>query len=165
MKQKLSPLHKGLITGAAMLAFALMMFLTKQTSDSKLQYVNYALYAGGIIWTLMDYSRSEKYTGKFGDIFLQGFRCFIVVTLVMVIFTGVLSKMHPEYAEQSSVDYKEYLLKTEKDRTPAEIDTKVAEYKKGYTAALISTAIFGYLILGTIFTAAGAGFLLIRKKQ
>ncbi len=165
MNKKISPLIKGLITGVTMLVFALVMFLTKQTAESNLQYVNYVLYAGGILWTVFDYSRSETYTGKFGDIFAQGFRCFVIVTLIMVTFTGIFSKMHPEFAEESSVYYKEELLKTEKkNRTPAEIEEKVALYKKQFTTGLVSTAIFGYLIMGTIFTAAGAGILLIRRQ-
>lgn len=164
MNKKISPLIKGLITGVAMLVFALVMFLTKQTAESNLQYVNYVLYAGGILWTVFDYSRSETYTGKFGDIFAQGFRCFVIITLIMVTFTGIFSKMHPEFAEESSVYYKEELLKTEKNRTPAEIEEKVALYKKQFTTGLVSTAIFGYLIMGTIFTAAGAGILLIRRQ-
>lgn len=164
MNKKISPLIKGLITGVTMLVFALVMYLTKQTAESNLQYVNYVLYAGGILWTVFDYSRSETYTGKFGDIFAQGFRCFVIVTLIMVTFTGIFSKMHPEFAEESSVYYKEELLKTEKNRTPAEIEEKVALYKKQFTTGLVSTAIFGYLIMGTIFTAAGAGILLIRRQ-
>lgn len=165
MNRKISPLIKGLITGAAMLVFALVMYFTKQTAASNLHYINYALYAGGILWALFDYARSEGYTGKFGDIFAQGFRCFVVVTLIMVTFTGIFSKMHPEFAEESAVYYKEDLLKREKNRTPAEIDEKVALYKKQFTTGLVSTAIFGYLIMGTVFTAAGAAILLIRRRQ
>ncbi|TXJ26614.1 MAG: DUF4199 domain-containing protein [Chitinophagaceae bacterium] len=164
MNKKISPLIKGLITGLALLVFALIMYFTKQTAESNLHYVNYALYAGGVFWTLFAYSRSEAYTGKFGDIFGQGFRCFVVVTLIMVSFTGIFSKMHPEFADEAAVAYKEYLLKNEKDRTPAEIEEKVELSKKQYTTGLVSTAIFGYLVMGTIFTAAGAGILLIRRQ-
>ena len=165
MDKKISPLIKGLITGLAMLAFALIMYFTRQTAASNLHYVNYLLYASGIIWTLFAYSRSEAYTGKFGDIFAQGFRCFVIVTLIMVTFTGIFSKMHPEFAEESAVYYKEDLIKNEKSRTPKEIDEKVALYKKQFTTGLVSTAIFGYLIMGTVFTAAGAGVLLITRRK
>ncbi|MGN6294128.1 MAG: DUF4199 domain-containing protein [Chitinophagaceae bacterium] len=164
MSKKITPLVKGLITGVAMLSFALIMYFTKKTAESNLHLVNYALYAGGIFWTLFAYSRSESYTGKFGDIFAQGFRCFVVVALIMVSFTAIFIKVHPELAEEAAVAYKEYLLKNEKDRTPAEIEEKVAESKKQYATGHVSMAIFGYLVMGTIFTAAGAGILLIRRQ-
>ncbi len=164
MMNKFSPLVKGLITGLLMLGLALGLSFTKQSADSGWSYLIYGIYAAGILWTLFDYSKSPDYKGTFGSLFSQGFRCFVVVTLIMVIFTGIYAKMHPEYAEQSAVFYKEELVKRSKDKTPAEIDKEVEGYKKSFTTSLISTSIFGYLVIGVFFTAAGAGLLLIRRK-
>lgn len=164
MNKKISPLIKGLITGIVMIAVGLALYYTNQSTNTGLQNISYLIYAGGIFWTLFGYSRSSEYTGKFGDIFLQGFRCFIIVTLVMITYMGVFSKMHPEIAEEYSKIYKEELLKTQKDRTPKEIEEVAERAKKGYTTALVYSSIFGYLLLGTVFTAAGAGILLIRRQ-
>ena len=46
---------------------------------------------------------------------------------------------------------------------PAEIDKLVAEAKKQYTTGIVYFTIFGYLITGTIITAAGSAFLMRRK--
>lgn len=167
MQKQISPTIKGLITAGLMLATALGIYLAKLSPDSPLQYIVYILYAVGITWTLVSYRQSETYTGKFGDLFLQGFKCFIVVTLVMVIFTAVFSKMHPEFAEEASQHYKEQLIK-EKDKsnkTPAEIDEEVAKVKNYYTTGLVYASIFGYLIIGTVVTAAVSGLILIRREQ
>ncbi len=164
MQKKLSPAIKGLITAALMLATALTLYYTKQPANSPLQYLAYALYAGGIIWTLFEYRRSPAFTGKFGELFGQGFRCFIVVTLVMVTFTGIFSKMHPEFAEETAKAYKEQLIK-EKNTLPDQIEKEVATFKKQYTLRLVSASIFGYLIIGTIITAACSGLLLTRRNQ
>jgi hypothetical protein len=160
---KTTPLIKGIITGVLMVATSMLLIYTNQPSDSTLQYVSYALYAGGIAWTLIDYSRSETYTGKFGDIFGQGFRCFIVIVLIVVAFIAIYTSMHPEIAEEAAKLYKADLIK-EGNKTPAEIETLVANVKKQFLTANIMLAIFGTLITGTIFTAAGAGLLLIRRK-
>jgi AAA+ ATPase superfamily predicted ATPase len=159
----LSPLIKGLITGIAMLIATIVLAYTNQSAEGGSAYIVYGLYAAGIVWTLRDYSRSANYKNTFGAIFGQGFRCFIIITLIMVIFSGVYSKMHPEMAEQSSQLYKQELEK-KKNKTPAEIDTEVAGYREHFTTSFISTAIFGYLVIGVFFTAAGAAFLLIRRK-
>ncbi|MGK2862331.1 MAG: DUF4199 family protein, partial [Chitinophagaceae bacterium] len=111
---------------------------------------------------LISYSRSPSFTGKFTDLFGQGFRCFIVVTLIMVSFTAIFSMMHPEFAEDSARYYKEDLLK-EGNKLPAEIDEIIARVKKQYTTSLVSLTIFGYLILGTAITAAGSALLMRRK--
>ena len=125
----------------------------------------YVLYAAGIIWTLIEHSQMAQFTGKFQELFVQGFRCFIIVTLIMIVFTAVFSMTHPEMAEERAVIYREYMVKEEKSKTPAEIDQAVANYKKHYTAQLVSFSIFGYLIIGAIFTLAGAGFIMLRRNN
>ncbi|MFD2921792.1 DUF4199 family protein [Terrimonas rubra] len=164
MNIKITPLIKGGITGVLMIIATLIIYQQKVPANSPLPYIIYFLYAAGIAWTLMTFAASEQYTGRFGDTFSQGFRCFIIVTLVMVIFTGVFNQLHPEFAEQSAAAYKEALIK-EKNKTPAEIDTMVASAKKGYLTAVVSSSIFGYLITGAIFTTIGTGLLTLLKKK
>ena len=161
---KLSPLFKGLITGVAMVVTTILMLVTKQNADGPSAYIIYGLYALGVIWTLYDYARAESYQHKFGAIFGQGFRCFIIITLVMVIFTGIYSKANPQMGKQSAEMYRQDLVK-KKNMLPADIDKNVAQYQDNFTASLVSTAIFGYLVVGVFFTAAGAAFLLIRRKN
>jgi len=164
MNIKITPLIKGAITGVLMIIATLLIYQQKVPSGSPLPYIIYVLYAAGIAWSLMAFAASENYTGKFGDFFAHGFRCFIIVTLVMVIFTGVFNQLHPEFAEQGAIAYKEALIK-EKNKTPAEIETMVANAKKGYLTAVISSSIFGYLITGAIFTTIGSGLLTLLKKK
>lgn len=163
--KKISPLVKGLITAALMIIVASVLYYSGASTDSGLQYVGYFIYAAGIMWSLFDYARSENYTGKFGDIFLQGFRCFVVVTLVMVLYMGIFSKMHPEMAKEYGKLYKEEMLKTQTNRNATEIEEIAKKAEAGYTTALVYTSVFGYLLVGAVFTLAGSGLLLIRKKQ
>ena len=165
MTQKISSALKGLITGALMLVIVLALYYSKQPGDSPFQYITYIIYAVGIVWALLDYRRSPAFTGKFGDLFGQGFRCFIVVTLIMVCFTGIFSKMHPEFADEASKGYKEQMMKEKiKDKTPAEIDAEAEMIKKHFTTSLLFASVFGYLIIGAVVTA-GASALLIPRKQ
>lgn len=166
MKKKLSPLIKGLITGIAMIIVASVLYYSNTSTATGLQNVALILFALGIFWTLFDYSRSEEYTGKFGDIFSQGFKCFIIVTLVMVVYIIAFTKTHPEMELEYAKAYREYLMENQpKDRTPAEIEEQVAKAKSNYTTTFVSGAIFQNLLLGAVFTAAGAGILLLRRKQ
>ena len=159
---KITPLIKGITTGVVLVIVSLSLFYSKLAVESKLHYSIYILYAIGIIWTLISYSRSASFTGKFADLFGQGFKCFIVVAFIMVAFTAIFSMLHPEFAEDSARYYKEDLLKA-KNKTPLEIDEIVAKVKKQYTTSLVSLTIFGYLITGTIITAAGSALLMRRK--
>jgi len=159
---KLTPLLKGIITGAIMVITSLILYYSYLPVGSKIHYIVYVLYAVGIAWTLISYSRSASFTGKFADLFGNGFRCFIVVVLIMVAFTAIFSMLHPEFAEEAANYYKEQLVK-ERNKTPDQIDKIVSDAKKQYTTGVVYFTIFGYLITGTIITAAGSALLMRRK--
>src|SRR5690242_8114109 len=104
---RLTPLAKGLITAVAMIGLEFLIYYTNQKAGSKLNLVAYLLFAGGIIWTLVDYHRFINPAAKFAELFGQGFRCFIVVAAIMVAFTGIFTATHPEFAENDAKVYKE----------------------------------------------------------
>jgi len=158
-----TPLIKGLLTGAAVIGFSLLAYYFIPV-ESKLHFLVYAIYALGIIWTLIAYSNSATFTGKFGDSFNTGFRCFIVATLLIVVYTFIFSKMHPEFSEESAKLYKEQLLADKAtSKTPQDIIDESERYKNGYTMAVVYGTIFGYLIIGAGITAFGS--ILINRKK
>ena len=159
---KTSPAIKGLITAALMIAVILGIYYSGKNADARLQYLVYIFYALGIAWTVFAYRQSASFTGKFGNIFSQGFKCFVVVTLIMAIFYAVFNYQHPEFAEEIAKTYKEQLIK-ENQKTPPEIETIILSFKKQYTLKLVSGAIFGYLIIGAGVTAAVSALLTRRK--
>jgi hypothetical protein len=159
-----TPLVKGLITGTAMITSNLLLINFSQGESKVGQYLFYALYAGGIAWTLIAYSRSENYVARFGSLFGQGFRCFIIITLIAVIFTGVYSATHPELAREAAENYRTEMKKDPGSKTPADIEEDVKKIKSGFVTFNIYTALFGSLITGVIFTAVGSGLLLLRRK-
>lgn len=162
MLQNLNATKKGLITGLVMIGISLGIFYSGQPFDSPLQYLIYAVYAGGIIWTIYEFSKSEENTNKFGTFFLQGFKCFIVVTLLMVIFTFTFNKLHPEFKDEMVKAYNDELVK-KGNSTPAEILKNIESAKDYYLTMLISGAIFGYLMIGAVITAA-TSLMFIKRK-
>jgi hypothetical protein len=114
------------------------------------------------VWTIRAFSKSEENTNKFGAFFLQGFKCFIVITLLMVIFTIVFNKLHPEFKEGMVKAYRDELLK-KGNSTPAEILKNIESAKDYYLTMLISGAIFVYLATGAVFTAATSLLFMKRK--
>jgi hypothetical protein len=159
----LSPLIKGIITSIAMIAVSLATYYGLP-ANSPLNYLVFAVYAIGIIWTLTAYKNSPAFSGKFGDSFNNGFKCFIVATLLMVLFTFTFNKIHPEFAKESARLYKEQQLAIKNNsKTPDEIDAEAIRYKNGYTMAVVYGSIFGYLIIGAAVTALGS-LIITRRK-
>ena len=162
--KKFTPLAKGLFTGIAMVIFSFALYYFKWYRFNGLGYLVYLLYAAGITWTLIEHSQMAQFSGKFQELFAQGFRCFIIVTLLMVIYTAIFSITHPKMAEDNAIHLREYLVK-EKNKTPAEIEVAVANSKKQFTTQQVYSSIFGTLIIGSIFTLAGAGFIMLRRNN
>lgn len=160
---KVTPLIKGLITGLAMVAISLWLYYYKIPANSPFTYLLYLFYLGGIVWTIYGYAVSKDYSGKFGDIFMQGFRCFIIIAIVMVTYTGIFIKTNPNVIEEDSKMFREALV-SEKNKTPAEKEIMIAQRKEQYLTSYVSVTIFSTLIMGSIFTAAGAGLLIMRRK-
>ncbi len=146
-----------------MIGFSLIAyyFIPKK---SPLHWLVYAIYALGICWTLIAWKNSPSCSGKFGEGFNTGFRCFIVATLLMTFYSFTFNKMHPEFAEESAKLYKEQQLSIKNtSKTPDQIDAEAIRYKKGYAMAVVYGSIFGYLIIGAAVTAA-VSVLLTRRK-
>ena len=159
---KLRPSVKGIITGILMVIASLSLYYSNTPRGSAVHYIIYVFYAAGITWTLISYSRWPSFTGKFSDLFGQGFRCFIVAILIVVAYTAIFSMMHPEFAEDAAKHYRADLIK-QGDKLPADIDKLVNDAKKQYTTGVVYFTIFGYLIIGAFINAAGSAILMKKK--
>ena len=162
--QNISARNKGLITGAAMILFSVAIYLVKKDFENSLQYITYAMYVAGVLWTLLSFKKETGGTASFKQYFSEGFKCFIVVTLLMVLFTLVFILLHPEMKEQMADMMRAELAKM-KDITPLDIENKIATAKKAFVPSLLIGAVFGYLAIGALISAITAAFLSAQKKN
>lgn len=161
---KLTPQIIGLFTGVLMIGVFFWLYMTNQPSTSIYQYLLDIVYAGGIAWTLVRYTKQADVTPTFKSIFAQGFRCFIVVTLVMVVFTAIFYNAHPEISKEAAGYYRQSLVEN-KDMLPEDKEKAVATYESRFVVLSVMASVFAFLFRGVIFTAAGAVVALMRKKQ
>lgn len=162
---KMTPAVKGLITGLLMVAVGLALHNANTSVTSPLQYIAYFIYGLGIVWSVQAFYKKTGGAARFGELFNQGFKCFVVVTLVMAVFTIVFYKTNEAIIHEKGELTRKELLKTDRNRTPAEIDRMVAEGKKYFIPMATSMTVFQYLLIGAIVTAATAGSLSLRKKN
>ena len=160
---KLSATLKGLITGIVMVLISILIFVAEGNFENNLQYITYSVYVGGILWTLMAFHNNATETRKFRSYFSEGFKCFVVVTLLMVLFTFIFMKLNPQLKEEMAKQSRLNLV-NKGNYTPAEIDQRVEMARKYFVTMLISMAIFGYIIIGSLLTAI-IGAILIRNKK
>ncbi|HMR83944.1 MAG TPA: DUF4199 domain-containing protein [Niabella sp.] len=162
---KLSSTIKGVITGLLMVAVGLGLFWSKADERSAVQYAGYLVYGIGIVWSITAFAKQREGALKFGELFNQGFRCIMVVTLIMALYTFIFYKANTGLIEQKAALTKQELLKTETSRTPQEIDAMIETGKKNFPLMAASGAVFQYLFIGMIVTMATAGSLYLRNKN
>ena len=126
--------------------------------SDKLQYVIYCVYVAGIIWTLLDYKRVAEGDPTFKDFFSQGFKAFIVISLLMVVFLWIFILTHPQLIDQWAANMQAEMIKS-KDMVQSDIDTKIANGKKLFLPGYLMGGILSYLSIGALVSVIGAGFL------
>ncbi len=157
---KTNPSVIGLVGSVFMIAALLAGYYEIITNAATAQLIAYGFYTAAVAATLLLHGSFAK---GFGGNFSTGFRCFIIVTLILVIFTFVFNALHPETAEQAALSYRESLLKVN-NRTPDEIAQEVKLFKEGFATMVVSRSIFGYLMYGAITTAIGSFLQTLRKS-
>ncbi|NDF98138.1 MAG: DUF4199 domain-containing protein [Chitinophagia bacterium] len=156
---KLHPALIGFISSLLMIASLLGGYYQFITSGETAQLIAYGWYGAGIMATLLLHGANAK---GFGGKFSLGFRCFIVVTLALVLFTYLFNTLHPETAQQAAIALRAEMIKAN-NRTPDEIERDVNLFREGFATMVVSRSIFGYLMFGALVTAMGSFILTLRK--
>ncbi|MEI9959394.1 MAG: DUF4199 family protein [Ferruginibacter sp.] len=138
--------------------------MQKKSFENGLQYIVYTTYVAGILWTLFIFKKETDNTATFKQYFAEGFKCFIVVTLLMVLFTLVFILLHPELKEQMATLMKA-AYSTRKDMTPLDIENSIASAKKFFLPGYLMGAVISYLSIGALISVIGGGFLNAQKNN
>jgi hypothetical protein len=154
----ISAKNKGLITGALILLLSAITYYIKRSFDNYILLVAYTIYAAGIVWTLLAFHNQKEQSHTFKDYFQQGFKCFIIVTLMMVCATWFFMKFNVSL-QNEMVDFQRQQLKLDNNYSEPDIEEKLKQYRKillpGYTIG----AILSYLGIGTLITSLLSVFL------
>ena len=160
-----TPTQKGVITGTLMvLASLFSLYVLKNPFESYFQFIVYSIFCAGIVWSLLTYSTTAGAKNSFKDYFSTGFKAFIVIALVMAVFTFAYFSLHPGFRDEKIAENSR-LLALQGDHLPKEIEENSKQLKKMFMPLMISSAVFRYLILGTLITVITAGFLSAKNKN
>lgn len=156
----LKRLNWSFSTAFVMMAISWLGFLDYIPNPTTTQLLVYGFYALST-WYLLFFNRKESQAFK--DFFQIGFRHFILVTLLMALFSYLFIQLHPNLVEDSAIQLRTMLQNTN-NRTPAEIERDVKLFIEGYPTAMVSRTIFGYLVVGSLVTAISSFLLTLQKK-
>ncbi len=157
--KNISAKYIGLITGSLIVLVSLMMFYQFHFPDTGIViYVRFTIFTIGIIFTLLIYKNQNAETRNFKDYFSEGFKTFVIVVLIMAIFTIVFYKFNPQIFESKLLEINKYnALDTSK--TPAEVIENGNKLKSVFLPMTVAITTILYLVIGALVSLIGAGFL------
>lgn len=155
---KFKPALIGTITAAIMILLSLLFFYTlKLPVNGKNQYAIMAVYCGGIVATLFLYKMQVKAAG-FKDYFQQGFKMFVVTTLLLIVFTYIFYKLNPQILEEKIIESNKIVV-AQGNHTLKEIEENATKLRSIFIPMMLSITMFKNLILGALITAITGAFL------
>lgn len=161
--QKLFPLKKGLLTAFTMIGLSLFFFYgLKEPVESKYQYAIYTAYTLGIVWSIVAFNKIASPATTFKEYFSAGFKTFIIVTLLMVIYT-IFYKLNPEILELKININNELALK-EGNHTPMEIESNAKQMRSIFIPMMLAITTF-IPFLGALISAVTAGVIIQLKNK
>lgn len=157
--------YKGVITGIAMIiACVACYFVFHIPFNSKEQFIVFTIYTAGIIWCLLAFNKDHKEEKKLKAYFQEGFKTFIVVTLLMVIYCIIFYKLETGTRDAWIANNNLELLK-EGNHMPAEIAENARQMRTMFLPMMTGINLFKYLIIGVLITVITGGFLISQKKN
>lgn len=157
-----SPQIKGLIISLILIVFGLILYFVDHMQHQNLQYIQYALFLGGIIWACISYSNQLNANVTFGNLFAHGFKTTAVVTVIVLIYTILALKvLFPDMVDKS-IEITRQKMEADGKASDSQIDQAVGMMRDHFTLFATIGVIVGFAIMGAISSLIGAA---VAKKN
>ncbi len=161
MKQ-LNSSKKGIIISVILIVIQLISFyILENQIKSKSQIIIYITYVIGLIWVVAA-ARFQMQLFHIKSLFSEGFKAFIVVTLVTTFFTYIFYKINPQICE-TGIAENNLLIMKQGNKTPAEIAENSQQFRAIFIPMMLATNIFIHLLIGAVTSMFCAG--IFSKRQ
>jgi hypothetical protein len=154
----LSATKKGIFISVILILTSIICFYVFHLPDNgKSQYLILCLYIAGILWVLMSYKIRTDYAGL-KEYFSEAFKAFIVITLLMTLYTYIFQKLNPQILE-NGIKENNLLLQKQGNKTPMEINENAEKLRSIFMPMMLMLNTIKFLILGVLVSIVTAGFL------
>jgi AICAR transformylase/IMP cyclohydrolase PurH len=152
---------KGLVIGLILIILALASYFANIEVSGPVQWIGYAVFIGGIIWSVYSYGKQMDYNSTFGKYFAHGFKVAALVTAIMIIYVVIFIILFPDFKEKA-IDKARISMREKNNLTEEQMTQAIEMTRKFFMVFLIGGTLVGYLILGALAALIGAA---ITKKQ
>jgi hypothetical protein len=158
-------MYYGLITGAAMIVYSLILYIAGLYMNKPLGYISFLLLIGGMVWGTLEY-RKQSPGGfmTYGKAFSTGFMICLFAALLSAIYTFIFAEfINPNFSQEILDKAREEMMSGGRQLTEEQIDQAMSWTQKFTTPVMI--AIWGCIstvIISAIISLITAIFL---KKE
>jgi Protein of unknown function (DUF4199) len=152
---------KGLVIGLLLIILALAVYFANIEPSGPTQWIGYAIFIGGVVWSVYSYGKQLDYNSTFGNYFAHGFKVAASVTAIMIIYIVIFITLFPDFKEKA-LDQARTAMREKNNMTQEQITQALEFTRKFFMVFLIGGTLLGYLILGAIAALIGAA---ITKRQ
>lgn len=161
--RNISAKNMGLITAAVMVVVSLVLFYQFNFSDKgAAKIIGYSIFTVGIVATLLNFKFNSPAEKTFKEYFSEGFKMFVVVVLIMAVFTYVFYKLNPQIFENTLAEINKYNA-ADTDKTAFDLEENSKQLRRAFMPMTIATNVIMYLIIGALVTVCTGGFLSQKK--
>ena len=152
---------KGMVIGLILIILALVTYFADIKVNGPVQWFGYAVFVGGIIWSVYSYGKQINYNATFGNYFAHGFKVAALVTAILIIYIIVFVFIFPEFKEKA-IDEARKSMQEKNNLTPDQIAQGLDITRKFFMVFLVGGTLIGYIIFGALASLVGAA---ITKKE
>src|SRR5437868_12395097 len=92
---------KGLVISLILIILALAVYFANIQVNGPTQWIGYAVFIGGVIWSIYSYGKQVDYNSTFGNYFAHGFKVSATVTAIMIIYIVIFITLFPDFKEKA----------------------------------------------------------------
>lgn len=155
----------GVITGAALILFSLILFLMGMHTNNYLAYLGYLILIGGMAWGTLEYRK--KYLGGFMPYSKAFLSCFLIglfAGVIIAIYMFVFAKfIHPGFIQELLDISRTKIIETNSGMTDEQVEQALEMSAKFMSPVMMAIWSFvGYAIASVILGLIVAIFV---KKE
>ncbi len=157
MVRPLVQTHKtyGLITGLVIIVLSAVVYVANLSEMSWIQYLLYAVFLGGLILNAMAFSKANQGAVTFGQVFSSGFKATAIVTLLAVAWVILSVTIFPDMKDRA-IDLARMNMEKEGGMDAEMMEKALTMTRNNFTTFLVMGTVFGYLVMGLIFSLIAA---------
>jgi ABC-type multidrug transport system fused ATPase/permease subunit len=158
-------MYYGLITGAAMVIFSLILYIADLYMNSTIGYISFLILIGGMIWGTLDFRKlSPNGLLTYGKAFSTCFLIALFAAIISALYTFVFAEfINPNFSQEILDKAREGMMNSGQPMTDEQIDQAMTWTERFTTPVMIT--IWGFITtvaISAIISLVAAIFL---KKE